>query len=342
MARKQKPVRRGHGGALATASLVAMIAGFAAEVLRRPGRQAQPVTWRWTDLRLTAIPAAGWLSILKDAFAECNRDRIPAVAAGVAYYGVLALFPALAAFVSFYGLFGDIDEARKVLVLLTGIAPPETLAFLGDEMVRIAALHHAHLSLTFAIGLVVSIWSANAAMNAMLGGLNVAYEQQEQRGFVRLTLESLVFTIGGIVLSLTATVLFLLAPRAEYLFGPNALTTVAPLRWPVLLGLVMAILAVLYRFGPSRARAHWRWVTPGSLFAAVAWLAASLLFSSYVGAFGHYDRTYGPLAAVVGFMIWLWLSAIIILFGAELNNEVERPRTSAAPTKPAAPRARLG
>ncbi len=342
MGRKQKPVRKGHGGALATASFAAMVAGFAAEVLRRPGRPSQPVTWRWTDLGLTTIPAAGWLAILKDAFGEFNRDRIPAVAAGVAYYGVLALFPALAAFVSFYGLFGDIGDARKVLVLLTGIAPPETLAFIGDEMVRIAALHHAHLSLTFTVGLAISIWSANAAMNAMLGGLNVAYEQPEQRGFIRLTLESLAFTIGGIILSLTAAVFFLLAPRAVYLFGPNALTAMAPLRWPVLIALVMGILAVLYRFGPSRARAHWRWVTPGSLFAAVVWLLASLLFSSYVGAFGHYDRTYGPLAAVVGFMIWLWFSAIITLFGAELNNEVERPRTSAPPTKAAAPRARLG
>lgn len=327
---------------MVAASFAAMIAGFAAEVLRRPGHALEPAAWRWADLRLMAIPASGWLSILKDAFAEFNRDRIPAVAAGVAYYGVIALFPGLAAFVSFYGLFGDIGGARKVLVLLTGIAPPETLRFIGDEMVRIAAIHHAQLSVTFAVGLLISIWSANAALNALLGGLNVAYEQLEQRGFVRLTLESLAFTIGLIALAAAASTLFLLAPRAIYLFGPNALTTLSPLRWPVLLIVVMAILAALYRFGPSRPRQHWRWVTPGSLVAAVIWLLASLIFSSYVGAFGHYDRTYGPLAAVVGFMIWLWLSAMIILFGAELNNEVERPRTSTPPTNSAALRARLG
>jgi len=327
-----KPIRRDHGGVLlAVVSIAAMIAGFAAEVLRPPGgRLAPPPTWRWSDGPIIAIPASGWLSILKSALAEFNRDRIPAVAAGVAYYGVLALFPGLAAFVAFYGLFGDIDQARHVLVLLTGIAPPETLRFIGDEMVRIAAIHHAQLGLTFMVSVVISIWSANAAMSALLGGLNIAYEQSERRGFFLLTAESLGFTIGGIVLALAASTVFLLAPRAIYLFGPNALTDLAPLRWPIMLLLVMGILSVLYRFGPSRPRAHWRWVTPGSALAAIVWLLASLLFSTYVGAFGHYDRTYGPLAAVVGFMIWLWLSVIIILFGAEMNNEVERPRTGPA------------
>ena len=310
-----------------------MTAGFAAEVLRgvRPP-VAAPQPWRWSDGPIIAIPPKGWWAILRAAVAEFNRDRIPAVSAGVAYYGVLALFPGLAAFVAFYGLFGNIDDARKVLVLLTGIAPPETLQFIGDEMVRIAAIHHAQLSVTFTVSVIISIWSANAAMSALLGGLNVAYEQQERRSFVVLTAQSLGFTIGGIVLALAASTIFLLAPRAIYLFGPNVLTALAPLRWPILVALAMGILAVLYRFGPSSAREHWRWVTPGSALAAIVWLLASLLFSSYVGAFGHYDRTYGPLAAVVGFMIWLWLSVMIILFGAELNNEVERPRISPRPT----------
>jgi membrane protein len=309
-----------------------MATGFAAEVLRgahAPAASQKP--WRWSDGSIIAIPVRGWFSLFKAAVGEFNRDRIPAVAAGVAYYGVLALFPGLAAFVAFYGLFGDIDDARKVLVLLTGIAPPETLQFIGDEMVRIAAIHHAQLSATFAVGVIVSIWSANAAVSALLGGLNVSYEQAEQRGWAPFTLESLAFTVGGIALALAASTVFLLAPRAVFLFGPNALTELSPFRWPLLVLLVMGVLAVLYRFGPSRPRAHWRWVTPGSFLAAIVWLGASLLFSSYVGAFGHYDRTYGPLAAVVGFMVWLWLSVMIILFGAELNNEIERPRTSPSP-----------
>jgi len=306
-----------------------MAAGFAAELLRgSPRPEDGPRPWRWSDGRLTAIPAKGWFSLFKAAVAEFNRDRIPAVAAGVAYYGVLALFPGLAAFVALSGLFGDTDGPRKVLVLLTGVAPPETLQFLGDEMVRIAAVHHAQLSVTFAVSVVISIWSANAGVSALLGGLNVAYEQTEKRGLVLFTLESLGFTIGAIVLALAASTIFLLAPRAAYLFGPNVLTELAPLRWPAMVVLVMGVLSVLYRFGPSRPRDHWRWVTPGSILAAFVWLAASLLFSSYVGAFGHYDRTYGPLAAVVGFMIWLWLSVMVILFGAELNNEIERSRTS--------------
>jgi len=341
VSRKPKPAKRDHGVWLAVASLVAMTSGFAAEVLRGPRAPViAPQPWRWSDGPIIAIPPKGWWAILKAAFGEFNRDRISAVAAGVAYYGVLALFPGLAAFVAFYGLFGNIDDARKVLVLLTGIAPPETLQFIGDEMVRIAAIHHAQLSVTFTVGVIVSIWSANAAVSALLGGLNVAYEQQERRSFVVLTVQSLGFTVGGIVLALATSTVFLLAPRAIYVFGPNVLTTLAPMRWPILVALVMGILAILYRFGPSSAREHWRWVTPGSALAAIVWLLASLLFSSYVGAFGHYDRTYGPLAAVVGFMVWLWLSVMIILFGAELNNEVERPRTSPRPNLVPHPEAR--
>ncbi len=184
---QREPKSAGHGPWLAVASLAAMGAGFAAELLRGSS-QTLPAPWRWSDGRLTAIPARGWFSLLKAAFAEFNRDRIPAAAAGVAYYGVLALFPGLAAYVAFYGLFGNIDDARKVLVLLTGIAPPETLQFIGDEMVRIAAIHHAQLSVTFAVGVIVSIWSANAAVSALLGGLNVSCEQSEQRGLVLFTL----------------------------------------------------------------------------------------------------------------------------------------------------------
>ncbi|MBV9512389.1 MAG: YihY/virulence factor BrkB family protein [Caulobacteraceae bacterium] len=268
------------------------------------------------------IPPRRWPAILKAAFLACLRDRIPAVAAGVGFYGILSLFPAMAAFVSFYGLFGDVDKAQNVLSLLNGLAPPETLQFFGDEMVRIAAGHQAQLSTTFAIGLLVSLWSANAAMNALLGGLNVAYERQETRNFFRLNLTSLTFTVGAIGLALVASAAIIAGAAAERL-GLSQALLFEGLRWPGLLAAVIGVLAVLYRYGPDRPDAHWRWVSPGSLFAALAWLAASFAFSFYVDRFGHYDRTYGPLAALVGFMVWFWLTVIITLFGAELNNEAK-------------------
>jgi len=253
-----------------------------------------------------------------------SHDQIAGVAAGVGFYSVLALFPALAAFVSFYGLFGDVGAARKALGLFNGLAPHETLSFLGDEMMRIAAIHHAQLSTTFAFGLIVSIWSAKAAMDALIIGLNAAYEEHEKRRFVALNLTALGLTLGAILLALVFCAVFAIGPTVIAAFGYRPVSGLAILRWPLLIGFVLGVLAVLYRFGPSRPRAPWRWVSPGSVFASVAWVLISMGFSTYVGLFGHYDSTYGPLAAMIGLMMWLWLSVIVVLFGAELNNEAER------------------
>jgi len=274
-------------------------------------------------------PPRTWTQIGKAAVGAFSHDQIAGVAAGVGFYSVLALFPGLAAFVSFYGLFGDVGAARQGLSLFNGLAPQETLSFLGDEMVRIAAVHHAQLSLTFAFGLIVSLWSAKAAVDALIVGLNAAYEDRETRRFVALNLTSLGLTVGAIVLALVSCAAMAIGPEAIAALGYQPVSGLAVLRWPLLVVFVLGVLAILYRFGPSRPPARWRWVTPGSLFAALAWVLLSAGFSTYVGLFGHYDRTYGPLAAMIGLMMWLWLSVIVVLFGAELNNEAERAPVSA-------------
>jgi membrane protein len=317
-------VGRRRAGPVAVASMGGGIAGHIPPELRHaPGHDAEDPM---------EIPAAGWKDILKRAALEFNQDRIPAVAAGVGFYGILALFPALAAFVSFFGLFADVGDARKPLALLAGLAPAESLKFIGDEMVRIAGIHRAQLSTTFLISAAVSIWSANAGIKALIGGLNVAYEERETRGFFKLNLASLGFTVGAIAMALVSSGAIVAVPIAESIIGLEPIKPLALLRWPVLLLGVVGILALLYRYGPSRPHARWRWVSPGSIFAGVAWLLVSVGFSFYVGSFGHYDRTYGSLGAVVGCMVWLWITVIVVLFGAELNGEVERQTGAGAPS----------
>lgn len=270
------------------------------------------------------IPAPGWKDILWRTFKEVNADDIQSVARSIAFAGMLALFPALAAFVSIYGLFADVDTAREHLAGLTGVIPADAATLIGEQMVRIAASKHAGLSFTFISGLLLSLWSANAGMKALFKGLNIAYEETEKRSFLRLNLITLAFTLGMVVffaLSVAAVVAIPVALKTIRL--DPALLPIAWLRWPLLLAATMGGLALLYRFGPSRETAKWRWVSYGSVAATVLWLAGSALFSWYLSNFADYNATYGSLGAVFGFMVWLWLSCTIVLFGAELNSEIE-------------------
>ncbi len=270
------------------------------------------------------IPPRGWRDIFWRAWTEFNNDQIMNVAAGVAFFGVLALFPGMAAFVSLYGLFADVGEAQKHLAALAGVLPADSLTFIGQEMTHLAASKSASLSVTFVVSLLLSLWSANAGVKGLFAGLNVAYEEREKRSFLKLNLVSLAFTILLLVFLAVAMAAMIAAPVAiEMLRLDPQSRILAALRWPVLLLVVTAGLSVVYRFGPSREQPRWRWVTVGGMVGALGWLIVSLLFSWYVGAFGHYDVTYGSIGAVVGFMTWLWLTATVVLLGAELNAEVE-------------------
>ncbi len=270
------------------------------------------------------IPMLGWKDIAARTWSEFNADRITQVAGGVAFFALLAVFPALAAFVSLYGLFGDVGAAAKQLSILSGVLPHDTISFVTDQMARLAAKGSGQLSFALVFSLLISIWSANGAVKALFDGLNVAYEQREKRNFLNLNLISLAFTVGGLMFVIVAISLVVATPIALAFFGYNyGLGWLAILRWPAMLAAAILALSILYRYGPSRRRARWRWITWGGAIAALLWLLASMAFSFYVGSFAHYDRTYGSLGAVVAFMTWIWLSTIIILVGAELNSEIE-------------------
>ncbi|MEE1612615.1 YihY/virulence factor BrkB family protein [Microvirga sp. CF3016] len=273
----------------------------------------------------TEIPALGWKDILWRTYEEFNKDRIMSVAAGVTYYALLALFPAIAALVSIYGLFADPATIQDHLNTLSGVMPGGALDIIREQVTRIASKGGGALGFGFIFGLVLSLWSANAGMKAIFDALNIVYGEDEKRSFIKLNLLSLSFTLGAIAFILVALAGIIVLPIALNFIGLGSGTEwlVSLARWPILLIGVVFGLSLIYRFGPSRDKAEWRWVTPGGIVAAVLWLAVSMLFSWYVANFGSYNETYGSLGAVIGFMTWIWLSTIVVLLGAEINAEME-------------------
>ena len=271
------------------------------------------------------IPAKGWKDILWRVYGNVSDHRILALAAGMTYYSILAIFPALAALVAIYGLFTDPASIAKHLDEASGFIPGGAAEVAREQLTRVASKGGSTLGFTFGIGLIISLWSANAAMKALFDTLNIVYGEQEKRGFLKLNAMSLGFTLAGIAFILSALAAVVVIPIIlEYLGLSNAADLLIRIaRWPAMF-LALAIgLSFIYRFGPSREAPRWRWITWGSAAATIMWIVASALFSFYAANFGTFNETYGSLGAAIGFMTWLWISAIAILLGAELNAEME-------------------
>lgn len=271
------------------------------------------------------IPAKGWKDILKRVWQSLTEDRVLLIAAGVTFYLLLALFPALASFVAIYGLFLDPATVADQIAALQGVAPPAVTELVGGQLQRLAAQQSGTLGLGAVIGLLVALWSTNGGIKAIIEGLNIAYDETEHRSFIRLNLVALAFTLGAMVLILViiAALAVLPAVLAVLPLGRLGETLVALVRWPVLLVAVGVALALLYRWGPSREPPEWRWVTWGSAFATLGWIAASVAFSFYLENFADFAASYGAMAAPIAVLLWLWISMIVILIGAEINGEIE-------------------
>jgi membrane protein len=238
---------------------------------------------------------------------------------------LLALFPAVTALVSLYGLFAKASTINEHMAAVTGLLPDSAVSIVQDQVNRLAAKGDAKLGFGFVAGLAIALWSANSGMKAILDALNVVYEEKEKRGFIKLNLVTLCFTLAAIAALLLALGAVVVMPIALNFLGLHEVTDLLlrAVRWPILLALIILGLAVLYRFGPSRREPRWQWISVGSVVAALAWLAASVLLSWYLAHFANYDATYGSLGAAIGLMMWMWISSIVILFGAELNSEIE-------------------
>ncbi|WP_254066637.1 YihY/virulence factor BrkB family protein [Acidisoma sp. S159] len=285
------------------------------------------------------LPPRGWIQILKRVFSEIGEDSVLAEAASVTFYALLALFPALAALVSLYGLIADPRTLSTEVTSLSGVMPGGGMSIITDQLKSLASSPSKALGIGVIIGLLTSLWSANAGMKALFDALNVVYGEREKRSYIRRTLISLAFTLGTILFLILALAGIVVLPAVLKFVGLGGATALLLEfgRWPVLIVAISVFLALGYRYGPSRAKARWRWVSWGSVAAAILWLIVSLAFSFYVSHFGSYNKTYGSLGAVIGFMTWMWLSATVVLIGAELNAEMEHQTardTTEGPEKP--------
>jgi membrane protein len=269
------------------------------------------------------IPPKGWMAIAKRTAKEVKADQVPLLGAGVAFYALLSLFPAIIAGVSIYGLVADPQTVRDQIDKLTQMLSPETAKILSQQISQITSSAGGALGVATVVGILTALWSASSGMKALITGVNLAYDETESRKFVKLRGLSILLTLGAmLLLTVAGATIAGFPPIADNL--PVALQwVVSILRFVVLAVLLILGLAVLYRYAPNRDEPKWSWVSWGSVIATVLWVLASIGFSIYVNSFGNYNKTYGALAGIIILMFWLYLTAVIVLVGAELNTEME-------------------
>ncbi|MEJ6398526.1 YihY/virulence factor BrkB family protein [Yoonia sp. 208BN28-4] len=285
------------------------------------------------------IPKSGWWDIAMRLWREVSEDHVGLIAAGVAFYALLAIFPAMTALMAFAGLVFEPAIVSEQLQTLRTFMPEEAAEIVLDQAVAVTGSEKTGLGLGFVVGLLIAMYSASTGMGSLMEGVNVAYDEKETRGFIKLKMMTIGLTlllIFGLLVGLGATLL--LPVLLDFIPLPAWLETVLSWgRWVILGLLTITGLAVIYRYGPDRDDAEWRWLTPGAVAACVIWLVASFGFSIYVSNFGNYNETFGGLAGVVALLMWLWISAFIIILGAELNAEMEaqtRHDTTVGPDEP--------
>ena len=285
----------------------------------------RPAPERGDPTESDSVKAETLLTIARNVVLRVGRDNLMLVAAGVAFYAMTAIFPATAAFVSIYGLFADPKAVPAEVAQFAGLLPPTALNILTGALQSFAKKSNSTLNTALVVSVVFALWSAKAGVSALITGLNIANETTEKRGFIVLQALALSLTFGLIVFAMISLSAIALVPAIAPFLGVSegTATLLAIGRWPLLAILVCLGLAAIYRFGPYRTRAKWRWITWGAAIATALWLAGSGIFSLYVSRFASYDATYGSLAAPVVLLLWFWLSALVVLLGAEIDAELE-------------------
>jgi membrane protein len=283
------------------------------------------------------IPPKGWAAIAKRTAKEVKADQVPLLGAGVAFYALLSLFPAIIAGVSIYGLVADPQTVRDQINRLAETLSPETAKLIGQQVQQVTSGAGGALGLATVIGILTALWSASSGMKALITGVNLAYDETEGRKFVKLRGLSILMTLAAMVLLGVALALIVGFPAVPDSWPTVLQWAAAIVRFVLLAVLLMAGLAALYRYAPDRDKPKWSWASPGSVVATVLWVLASVGFSIYVNAFGNYNKTYGALAGIIILMFWLYLTAFVVLVGAELNAEMELQTakdTTAGPEQP--------
>lgn len=285
------------------------------------------------------IPAKGWLQVTKRAWAEAKVDQVPLLAAGVAFYSFLSLFPAMIAAVTVYGLIADPQTVAAQTKEVSNALPSSAASIITDQMKQIASQPQKSLGLGLIIALGLALWSASGGVGNIVTAINIAYDEQETRGFIKRKALALGFTLGAIIFVVVAVLLIAVTPPLlDALVPEGPLHAVINIgRWLLLIAAVAIALAVLYRYAPDRDNPKLAWTSVGAAVATVIWIVASVGFSVYVDNFGSYSKTYGALAGVAVLMLWLWITAFIVLLGAEINAEAEQQTiadTTIGPPKP--------
>ena len=287
-----------------------------------------------------AMPLVAWKQVAVRTYKEASADNVGLIAAGVGFYAFLALVPLLGAVVLTYGLVVEIDTVMRDMQALTAIMPADIAKLIGDQLLGVVQTSGGKKGIGLFIALGVALFGARNAAGAIVTALNIAYEEEEKRGLIKVNLLALAMTGGAVVavvFALLAVTAFghlgALLPSA----GPIAIAAGKVLAYVLVAVVAASAAAIIYRFGPSRDRARWTWLTPGSAFFAIAWVILTLGFGFYVARFGNYGATYGSLGAVVVLLTWLYLSSYTLLFGAELNSELEHQTardTTKGPDRP--------
>jgi membrane protein len=272
------------------------------------------------------VPPAGWWTIVTGTWHQMQRHHLSALAGGAAYYALTSIFPTLTAIVSIYGLIADPVMVENQLGNMAGILPPEVVKLLAGWLQSLLQGSTRHFGIALVVSVLFSTWSAWSATSMLMTAVNICYGDEERRSFWRFSLEALFITGGLALVGAAGLILLAVPPIIENLVPmPDAIkTAVSLLRWPILTLLAIGALAIIYRYGPTERPKSWAWISWGATFATGFWLIGSAAFSFYVSAFGSYDRTYGSLGAVVVLLLWFYISAYVILVGAELNAEIER------------------
>ena len=277
-----------------------------------------------------ALPKPGgrMARLIRRVGRQIMSDRVALVAAGVSFYFLLALFPALAAFVAIFGLFSDPLSIASQLQLLHGIVPDQGLELMQNQLVQLASQDRDRLSYGFLAAFLFSFWSANSGVKALFQALNIAYGETEQRSFLHVNLLAFAFTFGSMIIAVVLIALVGILPALLALLDPEVGSALAIswLRWPILLAVTGMVISTLYRFGPSHSQQNRRWINWGGVTATLIWMAASVAFSYYLQNFANYNATYGSLGAVIGFLLWIWLSMVIVIVGCEIDAEMEHTR----------------
>ncbi|KAA9010417.1 YihY/virulence factor BrkB family protein [Histidinibacterium aquaticum] len=272
------------------------------------------------------LPRAAWMEIGKRVWADIGRDHVALIAAGIAFFGLLALFPAITALMAIAGLVLEPSQVTEQLDRISAFVPQGASEIILGQAQEVAGSDQAGLGLAAVVGLGLALYSASKGVSSLMEGLCVAYDEQDERGFVKRTALTLVLTVVlviGIVAGLAATIL---VPSLLSLLtlGPVTEFLVAAARWVVLLAMTVVGIGILYRYGPDRDAPQWRWLTPGAVLATILWIAASAGFAIYAENFASYQESFGAMAGMIVLLMWLWISAYAILVGAEINAEAER------------------